>query len=195
MGLKILHLANVLGERKGGGLHEVVVNLYKNQKNQGHEPHIWYPGSPEDTELSKLDDNVKALETYGDSKNGIVKILLKPLNPLLESFDIIHQHGVWMPMSLLNLRIKYSKNIPSVIQPHGFLEPFRLKQKKSKKKFGFLLYEQRNLMRANVILACSSNEGEKLENMFPSSCVATIDNGIDPDFLNAVSLKRKKENI
>ena len=30
--MKVLHLANVIGDNKGGGVNEVVSNLYKNQK-------------------------------------------------------------------------------------------------------------------------------------------------------------------
>ena len=195
MGLKILHLANVIGEHKGGGVHEVVVNLYKNQKALGHEPHIWYPGAIEDSDSIRLDDNVIALDTYGDSRYGIVKDLIKPFDSSLESFDIIHQHGVWMPMSLLNLRIKNNIDIPSVIQPHGYLEPFRLNQKKSKKKLGFLLYEKRNVLKSDVILACSADEGNKLKDMFPSKNVATIENGIAPEFLSRPSLKNNSTDV
>ena len=136
--MKILHLANVIGEHKGGGVHEVVVNLYKYQKELGHEPHIWYPGAIEDSDSIRLDDNIMALSTYGDSRFGIIKDLIKPLDLSLKSFDIIHQHGVWMPISLLNLRIKRIIKTPSLIQPHGYLEPFRLSQKKTKKNIGYL---------------------------------------------------------
>lgn len=181
--MKILHLANVIGEHKGGGVHEVVVNLYKYQKDLGHEPHIWYPGAKEDSDSIRLDNNIKAMDTYGDSRYGLVKDLFKPLDSSLESFDIIHQHGVWMPMSLLNLRIKNNIVIPSVIQPHGYLEPYRINQKKSKKKLGFLLYEKRNILKSDIVLACSIDEGKKLKDMFPSKNVATIENGIDPEFL------------
>ena len=30
--LEILHLSNVIGDKKGGGIHEVVSNFYKYQK-------------------------------------------------------------------------------------------------------------------------------------------------------------------
>ena len=30
--MKVLHLSNVIGEKIGGGVHEVVANLYKYQK-------------------------------------------------------------------------------------------------------------------------------------------------------------------
>lgn len=176
-------------------MHEVVVNLYKNQKALGHEPHIWYPGAKEDADSIRLDDNVLALDTYGDSKYGMVKDLFEPLNSSLDSFDVIHQHGVWMPMSLLSLRIKNNFDVPSVVQPHGYLEPFRLSQKKSKKKLGYLLYEKRNILKSDVILSCSADEGNKLKAMFPSKNVATIENGIAPEFLARSSLKNDSTDV
>lgn len=195
--MKILHLSNVIGEKNGGGVHEVVANLYKYQKSLGHEPHIWYPGSVEDSNSIRLDNNIKGLETFGNSKYGLIKSLIKPLDKSIDSFDIIHQHGVWMPMSLLSLRIKNSKNIPFIIQPHGYLEPFRLNQKRFKKKIAFSLYENRNVKSSKVILACSEDEGIKLKHMFPKNHVALVRNGISDEFLSAPNLSDNniKKNI
>ena len=68
--MKILHLSNVIGECKGGGVHEVVSNLYRYQKIEQHEPHIWYPGSDKDADSIRLDSNIKGLPTIGSSKFG-----------------------------------------------------------------------------------------------------------------------------
>ena len=46
-----------------------------------------------------------------------------------------------------------------------------------------------------MILACSLDEGNKLKKMFPSKCVATIENGIDPEFLYKPSLKTNTNNV
>lgn len=192
--MKILHLSNVISEKSGGGVHEVVKNLYKYQKELGHEPHIWHPGTNDDSDSIKLDENIRALNTYGNKKYGIIKDLFKPLDKSIKYFDVIHQHGVWMPISLFNLRIKNSFDIPSIIQPHGYLEPFRLNQKKIKKKIIFNLYENQNIRTSDLILACSKDESKKLKNMYNDKTIATIENGIDSEFLNAPSLKTKNNN-
>ena len=192
--MKILHLSNVICEKSGGGVHEVVKNLYKYQKELGHEPHIWYPGTKDDSDSIKLDDNIRALNTYGNKKYGIIKDLFKPLHKSIKYFDIIHQHGVWMPISLFNLRIKSSLGIPSIVQPHGFLEPYRLNQKKIKKKIVFDLYENKNIKTSDLLLACSKDESKKLKKMFYDKTIATIENGIDSEFLHAHSLKNKNIN-
>ena len=132
--MKILHLSNVIGEHKGGGVHEVVSNFYKYQKLEQHEPHIWYPGPDKDADSIKLDNNVKGLSTIGDLKYGLVKDLFQAVPESMNDFDIIHQHGVWMPMSLYARKIKIHAKLKSIIQPHGYLESFQLEISKYKKK-------------------------------------------------------------
>ena len=90
--MKILHLSNVISEKSGGGVHEVVKNLYKYQKELGHEPHIWHPGTNDDSDSIKLDENIRALKTFGNKKYGIIKDLFKPLTLLkrwLEKITIV----------------------------------------------------------------------------------------------------------
>jgi len=187
--MKILHLSNVIGSHKGGGVHEVVSNFYKNQKLLKHEPHIWYPGSEDDANSIRLDDNIKTLPTFGDSKYGLVKGLFQKIPKEIDSFDIIHQHGIWMPISMYHKKIRRSSKLKSVIQPHGYLDPFRLNISKYKKKFAFNLFEKSNLEDAAVLVACVEGEGVKLKKMFPKKDIAVIDNGISLDFFNEPSLK------
>jgi glycosyltransferase involved in cell wall biosynthesis len=189
--MKILHLANVIGDYKAGGVHEVVSNFYKNQKLLKHEPHIWYPGSDDDANSIRLDNNIKGLPTFGDSKYGLVKGLFQKIPKEIESFDIIHQHGIWMPISIYNKKIRENSNLKSVIQPHGYLESFRLNISKYKKKIAFNLFEKSNLEGASVLVACAEDEGVNLKNIFPTKDIAVIHNGISNEFFNEPSLKYK----
>jgi glycosyltransferase involved in cell wall biosynthesis len=191
--MKILHLSNVIGERKGGGVHEVVSNFYKYQKFEQHEPHIWYPGLDKDADSIRLDNNIKGLSTIGSSKFGLIKGLFKPLPKNIGSFDIIHQHGIWMPISLFSKKIKKYSGIKSVIQPHGYLEPFRLEISKYKKKAIYSIYEKSNLLSSSCIVACSEDEGIKLKTMFPNNEVAVIPNGVSLEFYSEPSMRGKHE--
>ena len=83
----------------------LVSNFYKYQKFEQHEPHIWYPGLDKDADSIRLDNNIKGLSTIGSSKFGLIKGLFKPLPKNIGSFDIIHQHGIWMPISLFSKKI------------------------------------------------------------------------------------------
>jgi glycosyltransferase involved in cell wall biosynthesis len=187
--MKILHLSNVIGESKGGGVHEVVSNLYKYQKALHHEPHIWYPGDEKDADSIRLDENIRNLETYGNLKHGFVKELFRSIPPDINKFDIIHQHGIWKPISLYTKRIRRKTKIKGVIQPHGYLEPFRLNISKYKKRIVFNLFEKSNLNDANAIVACAYDEAYKLKKLFPKKDIAVVPNGISLDFFNAKNNK------
>lgn len=189
--MKILHLANVIGEHKGGGVHEVVSNFYKNQKLLNHEPHIWYPGSHDDANSIRLDNNIKALSTFGATKYGFIKQLFQKVSREIETFDIIHQHGIWMPISIFNKKLRKNSKLKSVIQPHGYLEPFRLNISRFKKKIAFNLFEKSNLEGASVLIACAEQEAIKLKKLFPHKDIAIINNGISDEFFNEPFLKYK----
>ena len=191
--MKILHLANVIGAHKGGGVHEVVSNFYRNQKLLKHEPHIWYPGSDDDANSIRLDNNIKGLSTFGPSKYGIIKDLFKKKTKEIETFDIIHQHGIWMPISIYHKKIRANSNLKSVIQPHGYLEPFRLNISKFKKKLAFNLFEKSNLEGATVLVACAEDEAIKLKKLFPKKDIAIINNGISDEFFDEPFLKYKAD--
>ncbi|MEL0310222.1 MAG: glycosyltransferase, partial [Gammaproteobacteria bacterium] len=172
-----------------GGTQDVVSNFYQSPQHLEHHPHFWYPGDSSDADSIRLDDNIKGLPTYGNSDFGIVKELFSINSRPTEQFDIVHQHGIWMPMSLYSMKIRKQADLKTVIQPHGLLEPFRLNISKYKKKLAFWLFERLNLHNATTLIACSENEALNLKTMFPKHDVAVISNGIDPDFFNAPSLK------
>jgi glycosyltransferase involved in cell wall biosynthesis len=192
--LKILHLANIIGERKGGGIHEVVSNFYRYQKALKHEPSIWYPGADEDADSIRLDGNIRGLSTFGDLKFGLLRELFEPISKEISAFDIIHQHGIWTPMSLYAQKIKRNSKLKSVIQPHGLLEPYRLNISKYKKKTAYHLFERCNLLNSSALVACSEDEAVKLKTMFPKNDVAIVFNGIAPDFFTEKSRKYSANN-
>ena len=183
--MNILHLSNVIGESIGGGVHEVVSNLYKYQKQMNHQPHIWYPGEKKYSDSIRLDNNIKNLETFGNFKYGIIKDLFKTIPNEINKFDIIHQHGIWKPISLYSKRIRKKSKIKSVIQPHGYLEPFRLNISKYKKLLVYNLFERSNLNQTNALIACAYDEAYKLKKLFPKKDIAVVPNGISLDFFNA----------
>ena len=196
--MKVLHLSNVIGEKIGGGVHEVVANQYKYQKILDIEPHIWYPGSKKDSDSIRLDSNIKHLETFGNFKYGIIKDLFKSVPKEIKKFDVIHQHGIWKPISLYNRKIRNKSNIKSVIQPHGYLEPFRLKISKYKKLIAFNFFEKANLKEADALVACAYDEAYKLKKLFPKKHIAVVPNGISLDFFNYnndIPIKKKKNRI
>jgi glycosyltransferase involved in cell wall biosynthesis len=187
--LKILHLSNVIGVNKGGGIHEVVSNFYKYQKQLNHEPSIWYPGDASDADSIRLDDNIRELATYDAGQFGILKGLFEAVPNEVNNFDIIHQHGIWTPLSLYAQKIRRKSKLKMVVQPHGFLEPYRLNISKYKKKLAYQLFEKSNLANSSALIACSEDEAVKLKGMFPKNDVAVVFNGIAPDFFSEESTR------
>ncbi len=185
--MNILHLSNVIGEKKGGGVHEVVSNLYKYQKLLQHEPHIWYPGLQKDSDSIALDDNIKALKTFGNNKYKIIQDIFTSLPNEVQNYDIIHQHGIWTSISLYSQKIRRQLNIKSVIQPHGYLDPYRMEISKYKKKLMYLFFEKNNIIHSDVIIACSEPEALYFKKIFYNKDVAIIPNGIPLDFVNSLN--------
>lgn len=179
--MKVLHLANVGGEARGGGVHEVAFNLFQNQKLLGIQPTLWFPGTVKEIEYYKSDTGIKVLNTYFNSQYGIITELIERRETL--NFDILHQHGIWMPISLLTKRYRRSRQAPTIIQPHGFLEPYSLTKSKLKKYIASFLYEKRNLLDASALVACSEKEANNLKSMFPNKDIAIIANGIPEEFV------------
>ena len=93
------------------------------------------------------------------------------------------------PISLYS-KISKRNGLKAVVQPHGFLEPYRLNISKYKKKLAYMLFEKSNLSNCASLIACSDDECLKLKKMFPKQNVAIIYNGIDSNFFNAPSMKK-----
>lgn len=57
--------------------------------------------------------------------------------------DILHLHGVWLHTQYIGFKMSKKHDIPSVLTPHGMLQPWYLKTKKFKKKLylDFILKE------------------------------------------------------
>ena len=197
--MKILHLSNVLNAKTGGGVHEVVVNLYNSQKLSGHQPHIMYPDKVNDLEALDIEDNIHALPTFGVNEFQIIKDIFKSIPKNFNDYEIIHQHGIWTTLSIYSLKVSKKYNIKTVIQPHGYLEPYRLNISKLKKKISYSLYERYNIDNSSALIACSESEGSHLKNRFPYKDIAVIPNGISDDFINTTVLmspfKKEKRRL
>ena len=108
----------------------------------------------------------------------------------LDNFDIIHQHGIWLPQSIITKNC--SKNKIKIISPHGLLQPEALKNSKVKKFLSYYLYEKNNLNNANYFFACSDNEAVNLRNFGIKQPIITIPNGISLDWLQSPKTKERE---
>lgn len=187
--MKVLHFANVAGLERGGGVHEVVYNFWTVQNNIGVDSDLWFPGKKDEEiclkEASSL-HSAKSLRTFFNPNYGLVRDRRRIMREMSD-FDIIHQHGIWLPISKLIKTAGKRFDIPVLIQPHGYLEPYGLAMSQKKKRITYKLYERENLERAKVIIACSIDERDELRKILPNKDIAVIENGVSNEFYNADS--------
>lgn len=190
--MKVLNFANVAGKVRGGGVHEVVYSFFRVQNTINIDAHLWFPGFIYEEEELQLDlpsadkKKVKALPTFSNPNFGLLKdraVLKKELS----NFDVIHQHGAWLPISVLSSFTKINNGATFLLQPHGYFENYRLELSKTKKKISYFLFEKKNIELADMLIACSHDEYEKLRELFPNKDIAVIPNGVPESFLKSKS--------
>lgn len=117
--------------------------------------------------------NVPLLSTLGYSRD---------IHKLIEDYkpDIIHSQGLWMYHSAAVLR--YKKRHPEVkviVQPHGMLDPWAVRNSGWKKRIVGYWYEYENLRRADCIHALCQSEADAIRAFGLKNQIAIIPNGID----------------
>lgn len=97
-----------------------------------------------------------------------------------ENADIIHQQGIWMYYSYATLVEKWKKTrCKVIIEPHGMLDPWAVRNSGWKKKIVGHLFEYRNLRSADCIHALCQSEYESIRKFGLKNPVAIIPNGIN----------------
>lgn len=109
----------------------------------------------------------------------------RDIHDLIEEYhpDIIHSQGIWMYHSAAVLRYKkMHPQVKVIVQPHGMLDPWAVKNSGWKKKIVGHLYEYENLRRADCIHALCQSEADAIREFGLKKPIAIIPNGIDlPD--------------
>ena len=176
--MNILHLSNVFNQSVGGGIHEVVENLLSQLTHNLVNAKVWSPKLTNKIENQNYSNDIHYVNNFDIAKHWINRPTLSSKN----SFDIIHQHGIWLPTSKIS--INFSKmGKPVFIQPHGLLEQYRINKSKVKKQIAYHLFEKENIRASMALIACSGKEAKNLKMMFPSKDVAIIPIGISNFYL------------
>ena len=74
--------------------------------------------------------------------------------------------------------VAYRHSIPFITHPRGMLEPWAINHKMWKKRLALILYQQRDLRTANVLVATAESEGESLRALGFRQPIAVIPNGV-----------------
>ena len=99
--------------------------------------------------------------------------------------DVVHIHGHWQDVSWFAASLARKMRKPYVMQPHGFLEPERLKISKWQKRIIGALIERGNLNHANAVIATAESEKVGIERYGVKVPIFVVPIGIDTDAIDA----------
>jgi glycosyltransferase involved in cell wall biosynthesis len=169
--------------RKAGGLHESVRRLAQSLNNR--------PGA--DVRVFSMHDEfteediprwaplpTKTFQVYGPWQFGYAPGLTDAM--FASNFDILQVHGLWMYPSVAASRWHRRTRRPIIVNPHGMLDPWAVRNSHWKKRVAGALYEHRFLRQASCIRALCQSEADAIRAYGLRSPVCVIPNGIDiPD--------------
>jgi glycosyltransferase involved in cell wall biosynthesis len=93
--------------------------------------------------------------------------------------DVIHLHGLWKYASLATMRAAASLGCPYLVNPHGMLDPWAVRNSKWKKRLADWLYQRRVLDGAACIRALNRAEAEAIRSYGLDNPICVIPNGVD----------------
>ena len=190
--MKIAHITNTISER-GGGIAAAVANIARSQKNLGHEISIWVFSVNRKKLIADISegphgdliDELKVLDLK-DLFNCLSIMFLgrkSLLSQELDSFDVLHRHGLWTPISLISFLIN-PRLQNYFLSPHGLLNYEALKISKLKKQIFSFLIEKSTFKKSAALILSSEYEAEEiLRNSWAiKKNISIIPNGVDDYF-------------
>ena len=98
--------------------------------------------------------------------------------------EVLHQHGIWTAVSDV-ANIWRRGGGPTVLAPHGSLEPWALRKSSKKKALALSLFEGKNLRGAGCLHATSAAEIEDIRSFGLKGPIALIPNGVSEEWLQS----------
>lgn len=160
----------------GGGVSEAARLLAHALVNHGvFDIHVLTQESVKDTASRKDWPPLvfHAYRSYGPNSYGFTPGMVWHM--LSNRYDVIHVHGVWT-FHVLAAGIGILRGTPSVISPHGMLEPWILRRSRVEKALVSSLYQSYVLRKATFLHALNTKEEEDIRAVQPAARVTTIPN-------------------
>ena len=108
--------------------------------------------------------------------------------------DVLSVHGLWKYCSVASLRWHRRTGRPYVVHPHGMLDPWALRNARSKKRIAAALYENQYLREAVCLRALSEGEAGSIRSYGLRNPICVIPNGIDLPDLSESNARTQSEN-
>jgi glycosyltransferase involved in cell wall biosynthesis len=187
--VRILHLTTRIAPQFGG-VGPVCLGMARLQRDLGAE-----------VAVRTLDHPREALAAAAEYELAAVLTTDEPTGPRSLGFslraerwagsadaarwDLLHQHGIWQANSRVTNRWRLKTGRPTVVAPHGSLEPYGLARSVWKKRLALRAWERRNLEHAACLHATASSEADSIRAFGLDKPIAVIPNGIPSTWLSS----------
>ena len=91
---------------------------------------------------------------------------------------LVHDHGQWLRVNHAAASFASKLDLPRIVSPRGMLTPWARRHNRMKKKIAWGLFARRDLMRANLLHATSTQEADNLRALGWKREIAIIPNGV-----------------
>lgn len=162
--MRVLHTIASLNPATGGPARSVP-NLGMALRREGLSVALWTPEAQDPEWLADL--TTAGIEIHsGDLLD-------------LPAYDLIHDHGVWLPNNRRVAAHAKAQHIPRIVSPRGMLEPWALNHKKWKKRLAWWLYQRGDLRSATALHATAESEAEQFRKLGFKKPIIVAANGVD----------------
>jgi glycosyltransferase involved in cell wall biosynthesis len=180
--------------RRGGGVSLAVRELTRALVRKGVEVEIF---AGEDAFSAKDQPDWQAMEIHvlpvvGPPSFGYQPSLMTRLRAA--RLDCVHLHGLWMYGSLAAHRMSRC-GLPTIISPHGMLDPWALGNSAWKKRVAWATFERFNVRDATTLHALNASEAEAFHTMGLKNRIEILPNGIDPGSFELPASPAPWENV
>ena len=166
--------------RKAGGLHESVRRLAQSLAQQPAAD-VRVLGLTDEYTSRDLDSWTplapSAFPSLGPQQFGYAPQLGRALRQM--DFDIVLSHGLWMYPSVAGLGWHRRTRRPYIVNPHGMLDAWAVRNSRWKKRIAGWLYERSFLKNASCLRALCKAEAEAIRQYGLRNPICIIPNGID----------------
>lgn len=181
--MKILQVVSSLSPQTGGPA-KAVLELSDALKQAGQEVSIFatnhgYEANGNGRTGPKTEARLKLFRLAWPKKYFYSPDLEKELKEMVENFDLVHIHGLWLFPTFIASRICQKKRVPYLIRPCGMLDQYCLSHHRLRKKIYASFFEKENLDRASVIHFTTEEEKYRSKSYRLKPRAVVIPLGID----------------
>lgn len=190
--MRIVHIISSLDARSGGP-PIVVTRLAAAQAGlPDTEVHILAYPSDHDLDLSDTPHSGKLKIHHAPQCGPLEKVTGKAAADTLDTLirdhgvQLVQLHGMWEGLIRACAARARKRGLPTVLTPHGMLDPWALTQSRLKKRVALALGYQRMIHAAGAMHAISRFEADCIKRYGYKGRVEVVPNGVQPEEIEPI---------